>query len=237
MNIMHLFLQGENSVVIYFPLTLPTTTGAPASTFLNRAVAGVTLAAGDAQISEDGAAFVNTTNTLAEVGGGLYSLTLTTAELTTAGNAGYFVIKIADQTATPEWEDLFILIRTRITLSHFFVLSNTDEEAVKFATGTGNRAGLYVGGVGTKPAIETVHPTSDTLLHNLFNIIQPSEPTSAIGSSSTFWAIAQHLYRRFFNKVTQTSTTQTVFRDDSSTILETMTCADDSVTQTKGKAS
>lgn len=68
--------------------------------------------------------------------------------------------------------------------------------------------------------------------------LEGGEPTVSIAGNATFRQIMQHLKRRFFNKVTQTTSLQTVFRDDSSTVLETMVVSDDlpTLTQTKGRA-
>jgi len=68
----------------------------------------VTIAAGDATISKDGAAFANSTNNFAHVGGGVYEIDLTAAEM----QAKTIVVKIIDQTGTKEWEDQAIVIQT-----------------------------------------------------------------------------------------------------------------------------
>lgn len=73
------------------------------------------------------------------------------------------------------------------------------------------------------------------LISNFLSVLEGSEPTAAIGNNATAMQILQHLKRRFTNKVTQTTTVQTVFRDDSTTVLETGTVSDDGTTQTKNK--
>lgn len=88
------------STTIYFPLIDKGGTDYEATP--------VTIAAGDATISKDGAAFVNTTNNFAHLGGGIYSLVLTATEM----QAAKIVIKVIDQTATKEWEDQSVLIET-----------------------------------------------------------------------------------------------------------------------------
>lgn len=60
-----------------------------------------------------------------------------------------------------------------------------------------------------------------------------TEPTALGGSLPNLVAL---IYRRFYNKVTQTSTQQKVYKDNSSTVIGTMTVSDDGTTQTKGKA-
>lgn len=74
-------------------------------------VAGGTIAAGDIQISKDGSAFANATNTatVAEIGtSGIYSLVLTADEM----SAARICIRIVDQTATKLWHDVVIWIET-----------------------------------------------------------------------------------------------------------------------------
>ncbi len=61
-----------------------------------------------------------------------------------------------------------------------------------------------------------------------------TEPTDI--SNKSLHGIVWHLFSRAYHKVTQTSTTQTVFKSDSSTSLGSMVTSDDGTTQTKGKA-
>lgn len=68
---------------------------------------GLSFVAGDVKISQDGSAFVNTTNLPSEIGStGVYTLTLTAAEM----QAEDIVIAFVDQTATKAWMDLAVLI-------------------------------------------------------------------------------------------------------------------------------
>lgn len=62
-----------------------------------------------------------------------------------------------------------------------------------------------------------------------------SEPTDI--TDKTVGGILRSLFSRFFNKVTQTASTQIVYKDDETTPLATMTVSDDGTTQTKGEAS
>ena len=68
----------------------------------------VTFAAGDVRISQNGGAFVNTTNLPTHVGLGVYQLVLTATEMQTARIA----VVIIDQTNPKDWEDQAILINT-----------------------------------------------------------------------------------------------------------------------------
>lgn len=56
-------------------------------------------------------------------------------------------------------------------------------------------------------------------------------------TDKTLGGILHHLFSRFFNRVTQTATTQIVYKNDETTPLGTMTTSDDGTTQTKGEAS
>lgn len=68
--------------------------------------------------------------------------------------------------------------------------------------------------------------------------ISPLVELSAIPSAtSTFAGMLQATFQRFFYKRTQTSTTQTLFKADSSTTLGSATVSDDGTTQSSGKIS
>ena len=64
--------------------------------------------AGDVKIIQDGAAAVNTTNLPIHVGAGIYRFTLTAAEM----QAARIVVVIADQDATPAWQDHAVCLET-----------------------------------------------------------------------------------------------------------------------------
>lgn len=66
----------------------------------------VTFAAGDVQLSKDGGAFANATNTPAHEGQGIYSLALTATEM----GAATLVIAVIDQTSPKAWEDQCLLV-------------------------------------------------------------------------------------------------------------------------------
>lgn len=71
---------------------------------------------------------------------------------------------------------------------------------------------------------------------NLFDTIQGGEPTTKPSSTYTYGQILQAVQRRFYNKMTQTTSTQIQYRDDGVTVLTQMAVSDDGVTQTKGAA-
>lgn len=293
-----LYRRINTATTIYFALTLPTTTGYPASTFGSQSAAGATFAAGDVRYSIDGAAFANTTNLPTDETDGFFSLALVAAET----NGSVICIAIKDQTATRVWEDKFVIIETTLQLGSVVVnnpsgdaltltssgsngsglacAGNGSGEGIKAtggATGNGiegvggatsgsgiagtasagNSVGIAGAGQGTGAGLQgtgganghginaaaqgtgtgfNTTAAATSLYTTIFNQTEAAEPTTAIANLASIGAILQHLKRRFTNKVTQTSTTQTVYRDDSSTVLESMAVSDDGTTQTKGKS-
>lgn len=101
-------------------------------------------------------------------------------------------------------------------------------------TGAGGGSGFTGTGQGVGHGFSGTAGASGKIT-NFFDTLEGTEPTAAIGNNATFAVILQHLKRRFTNKVTQTTTVQTVFRDDSTTVLETGTVSDDGTTQSKNK--
>lgn len=80
-------------------------------------------AAGDTKMMKDGASFGNTSNNPAHEGMGVYSLTLTAAEL----QAGVVVVTIIDQTSPKAWEDQALVISTygHASAQHAFDLDSS----------------------------------------------------------------------------------------------------------------
>lgn len=70
-----------------------------------------------------------------------------------------------------------------------------------------------------------------------FYMLEGTEPTGAPDADSSFRAIMQAVKRRKFNKVDQTATEQTVYKDDGTTECHTSTCSNDGTTMIKGAAS
>lgn len=207
---------------VYF--TLPS----PAATSSDRNVTtapGSLFAAGDVKISKDGGALTNATNTPTQVtaSAGLYKLVVTATEM----QATQVVVMVVDQDG-PAWRDSQITIETKL------VLGQIDVDATAIG---GNTSGMSLKGVGTKYGLEVLHNSSNILLHNLLDIIEPAEPSTSWAAGGSVIKMLQLLTRRFFNKVTQTSTQEKQYKDDASTVLMTMTCSDDGTTQTKGAAS
>ena len=68
----------------------------------------VTFASGDCKISKDFGAFANTTNLPTHLGQGIYTVVLTTTEM----SATTIIITVKDQDG-PAWEDQSILVTTQ----------------------------------------------------------------------------------------------------------------------------
>lgn len=79
-------------------------------------------------------------------------------------------------------------------------------------------------------SISLVHPISD------FWGYSPSAELASIPSSTpTMLQLLQYVYELMKHKLTQTSTTATIYKNDSSTSLGTSTTSDDGTTFTRGK--
>lgn len=70
---------------------------------------------------------------------------------------------------------------------------------------------------------------------DVWDLLEGAEPTVALINNDTWRKIFQFIKRRRFNKATQDSTTQTLFRDDSTTTLVTRTVSDSGSLQSQGK--
>lgn len=101
----------------------------------------------------------------------------------------------------------------------------------------GNTAGSGIAGVGgTSGGGFVVAAGSGGVLSNIFDTVLTSEPTTAFAATDTYGKSISRLMRRFYNKVTQTVSQQKQYRDDSTTVVDTMAVSDDATTQTKGKS-
>lgn len=207
---------------IYFALPSPAATSS--DRFITSSIAGTPIVAGDVQISIDGGAVANTTNLPSQVTAAkaVYKLTLTAAEMTGTN----ITVLLVDQNG-PAWRDTIITVETKLFLGQLDV----DATAIG-----GNNSGISAKGVGTGKGFNVAHNTDNSLLTNIFDNLEGTEPTAAIPSNATFKQVFQFLKRRFFNLVTQTASVQTMYRDDSVTSLTTMGCSNDGTTQSKGKS-
>jgi hypothetical protein len=70
---------------------------------------------------------------------------------------------------------------------------------------------------------------------DVWDCLEGSEPTTARGNNEAMRLILKRIVRWFFNKITETATTQSMYKDDSTTILASQSISDDGVTATKLK--
>lgn len=182
---------------------------------------GVAPLAADIFLVKDGGAAANATNAAADEGNGVFSLVLTAAEM----QATVISVSIYDQTASAIFLPVYFNVVTRLYLGQFDIDAtqiggNTD--ALK-ATGVGTGVGLYTSGA------------SAAYYTNLFSQLEGTEPSSAPADNATVMAMLQFLKRRWNNKRTQSSTTFTMYKDDSTTTAWTATVSDDGTTGTVAK--
>lgn len=203
--------------------------------------------------SLDAANFAATTNAPAEIGvnGSYVTLDLTAAEMntnTTAikitatnANARPTTVVLNPQTVGDISVDL-TSIDSQPTVSNSATLNlkqlnvqNNAGSAILAASTGGNGHGIAATGQGTGSGIFGTAGGTGKIC-NLLDTLEGTEPAGAIANNASFASILQYHKRRFFGKVTQTVTTQTVFKDDGTTTLTTMPVSDDGTTQSKGKS-
>lgn len=112
----------------------------------------------------------------------------------------------------------------------------TSGDGTRNVATAGNGSGTSHTGVGTGVGLKTTGATT-ALPHNLFDIVESAEPSAALSSLATFWAITGWLKRRLNNKATVNASSLIVYKDDSTTVLSTQAVSDNGTTDTVGKAS
>lgn len=229
-------------------------------------IAALPIVAGDVQRSIDGAAVADTTNLPTQVTAAkaIYALVLTATEMrgdqivvtlvdVTAGAAwrdALLVIQTTNpyralrrQLAQGGAASAVTLDAAASAVDDFY-----NEAAVLITGGTGvgqvRVIADYVGATkvatvtrawGTAPdntSVFAVIPSAD-----VWDGLEGAEPSVAPAANATFRVIMQWLKRRFYNLVTQTVTTQAIFRDDSVTLGCSGSASDDGVTQSLGRKS
>jgi len=73
--------------------------------------------------------------------------------------------------------------------------------------------------------------------HNLFDLSEVSEPSTTLASVATFKEILQHLKRRWFNRHEVVNGQLKVYKDNSTTVLDTQTVTNTESEKSIGKAS
>lgn len=206
---------------------------------------GVAPLTADIWLSKDGGAAANATNAFVAVSNGIYTWAMTATEL----QATRIQVNVYDATASAIFRPIAINILTKLQLGQIdvdttqiggnvtaFLLQGVGTGSGLLATGGATGDGLEgVGGATSGFGIKGT-ATSTNENNNVFTVTEGTEPGSAMGNNATVLRVLQGLKRRFFNKVTQTTTQQKVYGDDSTTVVDTMTCSNDLTTQTKGKS-
>jgi hypothetical protein len=153
---------------------------------------------------------------------------------------GFIAANSVDQKLTTARAGYLDSINTGLTLAGTQTFNNT-------GTWTGNRIGNLTGSVGSVASGVTVTTNNDKtgyvatisdktgfkLASDGLDSIAVTAPTTL---AATFPQMIVQTWRRFFKKVTKTSTQIRTFADDSTTVVTTSTVSDDSTTQTQGPA-
>ena len=163
------------------------------------------LVAGDTQISQDEAAFANTTNTAGHEGSGIFSLALTAAEM----QAARIVVAVRDQDATKVWEDQAILIETYgdVAAQHAFDLDTAQQQM----TVASMLADVLTSAALSQAAAQEI---ADELLQRTIANVEP-----AAGFRTLYGAIASLVNRAKINS----SGDLEIYKTDDATLLETLT--------------
>jgi len=182
---------------------------------------GVAPLAADIWLVKDGGAAANASNASTAIGNGIYSLVLTAAEM----QAAVISVSIYDATASAIFKPVFFNVVTRVALG------TVDVDATQIGS---NTDALTVTGVGTGVGLK-VSGASAAYYTNVFSQLEGAEPSGAPADNATVMAIIQFLKRRWNNKRTQTSTTFTMYKDDSTTAAWTASVSDDGTTGSVNK--
>lgn len=228
----------------------------PASTgsdqFLSAAVPWI---AGDVTISKDGGAFANVGTLPSRLGSTpLYELTLTATEM----QATEINVILRDAAGGPLWRDCHLQVKTKLLLgqidvdatqiggnTHAMSLVGVGTGYGLFAKGSSGirgeaqgTSGHGIAGVGIGPGQGFYGGfASGGRPCNFFHeTMEGAEPV--VGDLANDMSVIKNLQvlrRRHTNKITQTTGTQTWYKDDSATVLKARTVSDDLTTQTQAK--
>lgn len=105
------------------------------------------------------------------------------------------------------------------------------------ATG-GNTTGMGIQGTGgtNGNGINGTAGSGVGTITNIFDTVLTSEPTTVFAATDTYGKSIARLMRRFYNLVTQSASQQKQYRDDGTTVLDTMAVSDNGTVQSKGKS-
>lgn len=232
-----------------FLVETPVSTGS--DRFLSTPVPWV---AGDVKVYQDSGGGADVGTLPVRVGTSqVYAVSLTAAELTAQNRV---MVVLRDQDG-PAWRDCVLIISLRLSSGQFDIDSTgfggnvSALSAVGAGTGYGLFArggaagiradavgasgqGIEAQGIGTGNGINALPGASGRHV-NFWDTLEGAEPTAAPANNVSYGRILQYLKRRETNRVTQTSSVQTWYRDDSVTPLATRPVSDDLVTQVQGK--
>ncbi len=232
----------------FFCVEVPGTSGS--DRFLSAAVPWI---AGDVKVDKDGGGLNNVTNLPVRIGTTpLYKWTGTAGEL----SGSRVNVLLVDQDG-PAWRDLHLAIETKLLLGqldvdataiggnvHAMSLVGVGAGYGLFAKGS---SGLYAAAQGTSGfgivgvavgagyGLAGAHPSGSVGVTNLFDQLEGTEPSGAPVNNDSFRHILQYAKRRDVNKVTQDSSHQIWYRDNSTDMLCQRTVSDDLVTQVQNK--
>lgn len=202
-------------------------------------MATATITAGEVKVSQSEGAEANcTTGSGACVTdeGTCYSLALDAAELDTAR----VYVTIID-TAAKTFLDKCIVIDTFGNASAQFPTADVNVAsftagaitAGAFTAGAIDAAAIAASAIGTSEFAAEADVNGEVV--DALNVDTYTELTSCPAATASFKTMVQYLYMLGRNKLTQTATTGTLFRDDGSTSLCTYTDSDAAGTTTRGE--
>ena len=178
-------------------------------------VSKLTGATATVNISKAGAAFGAAAGTVTEVGQGWYKVALTTADTGTAGDLAFYITAAgADDT---DFVDQVMDTTVASVGVNAVTISNAAISTTTFAAGAIDTNAL---------AASAVTKIWATTLVDLAAV--PTATDTMVNGMSFLFMLGR-------NKVTQTSTTQLLLKDDSATTAGTSTVSDDGTTFTRGK--
>jgi len=128
-----------------------------------------------------------------------------------------------------------LYVRARAGNADGFLATGSGTKNGIAGTGGATGSGAYFEG-GTSSGYG-IYNTAQTAAqyNNLFSLPYTDLTGAPVAGTTTIREGLGALIGRFYNKVTQTATTQTIYKTDSTTVAATCTTSDNGTTQTKGK--
>lgn len=128
-----------------------------------------------------------------------------------------------------------LYVRARAGNADGFIATGSGTKSGIAGTGGATGSGAYFEG-GTSSGYG-IYNTAQTAAqyNNLFSLPYTDLTGAPVAGTTSIREGLGALIGRFYNKVTQTATTQTIYKTDSTTVAATCTTSDNGTTQTKGK--